>query len=77
MLAADGRMFRTWARLMRRWDDRLIENALVAATAPVHGLTVVTRMSGTSGRSARRCSTQSPRADAHTRIELDAGSAGR
>ena len=36
-------MFRAWARLMHKVDDRLIEDALIAATAAVHGLTVVTR----------------------------------
>ena len=43
MLAADGAVFRAWARLMHKLDDRLIEDALIAATAAVHGLTVVTR----------------------------------
>jgi hypothetical protein len=43
VLAADGAVFRAWARLMHARDDRLIEDALIAATAMVHGLTVVTR----------------------------------
>ena len=43
VLAADGRVFRVWARLMHRRSDDLIEDALIAATAAVHGLTVVTR----------------------------------
>ena len=43
VLAADGAVFRTWARLMHRAQDRLVEDALIAATALVHGLTVVTR----------------------------------
>lgn len=43
VLAADGRVFRAWARLMHGRDDRLIEDALIAATAVVHGLTIVTR----------------------------------
>lgn len=43
VLAADGPVFRAWARLMHARDDRLIEDALIAATALVHGLTVVTR----------------------------------
>lgn len=34
---------RAWARLMLRRSDALIEDALIAATASVHGLTVVTR----------------------------------
>ena len=43
VVAADGRVFRAWARLMHGAQDRLIEDALIAATALVHGLTVVTR----------------------------------
>ena len=43
VLAADGAVFRSWARLMHKADDRLIEDGLIAATAQVHGLTVVTR----------------------------------
>jgi predicted nucleic acid-binding protein len=39
----DGRTFRSWARLMHRRSDRLIEDAMIAATASVHNLTVVTR----------------------------------
>lgn len=45
VLAADGRVFRVWARLMHRRSDALIEDVLIAATASVHGLTVVTRNS--------------------------------
>jgi toxin FitB len=43
ILAVDARTFRLWARLMHRRSDRLIEDAMIAATAAVHGLTVVTR----------------------------------
>ena len=43
VLAMDARAFRCWARLMHRRPDRLIEDAMVAATAIVHNLTVVTR----------------------------------
>ena len=43
VLAADGPVFRAWARLMHGCQDRLIEDGLIAATALVHGLTVVTR----------------------------------
>jgi toxin FitB len=43
VLAIDARAFRCWARLMRRRSDRLIEDAMIAATADVHNLTVVTR----------------------------------
>ena len=39
----DARTFRSWARLMHRRSDDLIENAMIATTAAVHGLTVVTR----------------------------------
>jgi predicted nucleic acid-binding protein len=42
VLAMDARAFRCWARLMHRRPDRLIEDAVVAATAIVHNLTVVT-----------------------------------
>src|ERR1700686_1613807 len=43
ILAMDARAFRCWARLMHRRPDRLIEDAMIAATAVVHNLTVVTR----------------------------------
>jgi toxin FitB len=43
LLALDARTFRMWARLMHHKSDRLIEDAMIAATAAVHGLTVVTR----------------------------------
>ncbi|CAN2533451.1 Toxin+FitB [Methylocapsa aurea] len=43
VLAMDAPAFRQWARLMHRKPDRLIEDAMIAATALVHGLTVVTR----------------------------------
>jgi len=36
-------MFRTWARLMHRRSDHLIEDARIAATALGHGLIVATR----------------------------------
>lgn len=35
--------FRTWAKLMHHKSDELFEDAMIAATAIVHGLTVVTR----------------------------------
>ena len=41
--AMDARTFRTWARLMHRRSDELIEDAMIAATAEVHNLTIVTR----------------------------------
>lgn len=43
VLAQDGPVFREWARLMHRQSDTLITDALIAATAIVHRLTVVTR----------------------------------
>lgn len=43
VLAMDGETFRTWARLMHRKSDTLYEDAMIAATAVVHKLTVVTR----------------------------------
>ena len=43
VLPMDGRVFRDWARLMHRKSDTLYEDAMIAATAQVHGLTVVTR----------------------------------
>ncbi len=43
VLDMDGRTFRLWARLMHGRGDHLIEDAMIAATARVHGLTVVTR----------------------------------
>jgi len=43
VLPLDSQVGRTWGRLMHRRSDTLIEDALIAATALVHGLTVVTR----------------------------------
>ena len=43
VLPMDGRAFRTWARLMHRRSDEAIEDAMIAATALVHNLVVVTR----------------------------------
>lgn len=43
ILAMDGSIFRQWARLMHKKSDTLYEDAMIAATAKVHGLTVVTR----------------------------------
>ena len=43
VLPMDGRVFRDWARLMHRQSDTLYEDAMIAATARMHGLTVVTR----------------------------------
>lgn len=43
VLPMDGATFRMWARLMHRRSNTLYEDAMVAATAVVHNLTVVTR----------------------------------
>ena len=43
ILPMDGETFRAWARLMHRKSDMLYEDAMIAATAMVHKLTVVTR----------------------------------
>ena len=43
VLPMDAAAFRTWARLMHRRSDTVYEDAMIAATAQVHGLTVVTR----------------------------------
>jgi predicted nucleic acid-binding protein len=39
----DAVTFRLWAKLMHRRSDDLFEDAMIAATARVHGLKVVTR----------------------------------
>jgi hypothetical protein len=43
ILALDGPIFRQWAKLMHKKSDTLYEDAMIAATARVHGLRVVTR----------------------------------
>ncbi len=43
VLPADAAVFRRWARLMHGRPDHHLEDGLIAATALVHGLTVVTR----------------------------------
>ena len=43
ILPADERVFRRWAKLMNRRSSDLIVDALIAATAEVHHLTVATR----------------------------------
>lgn len=39
----DAAAFREWAKLMHRQSDTLMQDALVAAVAAVHRLTVATR----------------------------------
>lgn len=46
VLPMDGETFRAWARLMHRKSDTFYEDAMIAATAVVHQLTVVTRNVG-------------------------------
>ncbi len=43
VLPMDAAAFTTWARLMHRKSDTFYEDAMIAATAKVHGLTVATR----------------------------------
>jgi len=43
ILSMDGLAFRCWAQLMHRQSDTLYEDAMIAAMAKVHQLTVVTR----------------------------------
>jgi toxin FitB len=46
VLPMDATTFRVWARLLHRKSDTLFEDAMIAATAVVHSLTVVTRNTG-------------------------------
>lgn len=43
VIALDARTFRLWAQLMHRRSEALYEDAMIGATARVHGLTLVTR----------------------------------
>lgn len=43
VLPLDGRIFRVWAKLMHGRSDDLMADALIAATAIVHHMVVVTR----------------------------------
>lgn len=43
VLPMDASVFRVWAKLMHRTSDTLYEDAMIAATAKVHHLTVATR----------------------------------
>ena len=43
VIPMDAGTFRAWARLMQRTSDTLYEDAMIAATAKVHKLVVVTR----------------------------------
>jgi predicted nucleic acid-binding protein len=46
VLPMDAVSFREWARLMHRGSDTLYEDAMIAATAISHALTIVTRNVG-------------------------------
>jgi predicted nucleic acid-binding protein len=46
VLPMDAQTFRLWARLMHGRSDTLYEDAMIAATAKLHQLTVVTRNVG-------------------------------
>jgi predicted nucleic acid-binding protein len=46
VLPMDAAIFRQWAKLMHRQSDTVYEDAMIAATALVHRLTVVTRNVG-------------------------------
>jgi predicted nucleic acid-binding protein len=41
--AMDAACFRQWARFMQKQSDTVTEDAMIAATAKVYGITVVTR----------------------------------
>ena len=43
ILAMDAQAFRLWAKLMHRRSNTLYEDAMIAATARINGLAVVTR----------------------------------
>lgn len=43
VLPMDAAAFTAWARLMHKKSDTLYEDAMIAATAKVHGLTIATR----------------------------------
>jgi predicted nucleic acid-binding protein len=43
ILSLDATVFRCWARLMHGRSDDLLEDTMIAATAEVHQLTVITR----------------------------------
>ena len=43
VIPMDAAIFRTWAKLMHRRSDTLYEDAMIAATAQVRNLIVVTR----------------------------------
>ena len=50
ILPMDASCFREWGRIMDRKPDELLEDAMIAATARVHHLIVVTRNEGDFGQ---------------------------
>ena len=50
VLPMDASAFREWARLMHRRSDAIADDAMIAAIAAVHRLTVVTRNVSDFGR---------------------------
>lgn len=50
VLAMDAATFRLWAKLMHRQSDSVYEDAMIAACARIHKLTVVTRNVGDFAR---------------------------
>ncbi len=50
VLTMDALTFRVWAKLMHRQSDTVYEDAMIAACARVHHLTVVTRNVGDFAR---------------------------
>lgn len=50
VLPMDGAAFRMWATLIHRKSDTLNEDAMIAAIARIHRLTVVTRNVGDFAR---------------------------
>ena len=46
VIPLDAAAFRVWAQLMHRKSETIYEDAMIAAIAKVHGLTVVTRNTG-------------------------------
>ena len=43
VLPMDAAAFRTWARMLHKKSNTLYEDAMIAATAKMHGLTIATR----------------------------------
>jgi len=46
IVSMDAYCFREWGRLMHRKSDEFVQDALIAATARVHGFVVATRNDG-------------------------------